>query len=36
MPEAISTQNLVTVPITSEELGRAGAFLPLNQNRTIK
>ena len=34
MPEAISTQNLVTLPITSQELGR-GAFLPPpNQNRT--
>ena len=29
MPEAISTQNLVTLPITSQELGRGGgAFLP--------
>ena len=27
MPEAISTQNLVTLPITNQELGR-GAFLP--------
>ena len=36
MPEAISTQNLVTLPITSQELGRGGAFLPPNQNRTIK
>ena len=36
MPEASSTQNLVTLPITSKELGR-GAFLPPpNQNRTIK
>ena len=36
MPEAISTQNLVTLPITSQELGR-GAFLPPpNQNGTIK
>ena len=35
MPEAICTQNLVTLPITSQELGR-GAFLPPNQNRTIK
>ena len=28
MPEAISAQNLVTLPITSQELGRGGAFLP--------
>ena len=28
MPEAISTQNVATLPITSQELGR-GAFLPL-------
>ena len=29
MPEAISTQNLVTLPVTSQELGRGGgAFLP--------
>ena len=33
MPEAFSTQNLVVLPITSQELGR-GAFLPPNQNRT--
>ena len=26
MPEAISTQNLVTLPITSQELGRGGGF----------
>ena len=36
MPEAISTQNLVTLPVTSQELGRGGGFLPPNQNRTIK
>ena len=36
MPEAISTQNLVTLPNTSQELGRGGAFLPPNQNSTIK
>ena len=35
MPGAISTQHLVTLPITSQELGR-GFFCPLNQNRTIK
>ena len=28
MSEAISTPNLVALPITSEELGRGGAFLP--------
>ena len=27
MPEAISTKNLVTLPITSQELGGGGAFL---------
>ena len=27
MPEAISTQNLVTLPITNQELGRGG-FAP--------
>ena len=37
MPEDISTQNLVTLPITSQELGRGGGFFaPPNQNRTIK
>ena len=36
MPETPSTQNLVTLPITSQELGRGGGFLPPNQNRTIK
>ena len=30
IPETISTKNLVTLPITSQELGR-GAFLPPNQ-----
>ena len=28
MPEAISTQNLVTLPITSQELGGGGLFCP--------
>ena len=28
MPEAISTQNLVTLPIASQELGRGGLFCP--------
>ena len=32
MPEAFSTPNLVALPITSKELGRA----PPNQNSTIK
>ena len=36
MPEAISTQNLVTLPITSQELGRGAFSPPPNQNRTIK
>ena len=37
MPEAFSTPNLVALPITSQELGRGGgAFLPPNQNSTIK
>ena len=36
MPEAISTQNVVTLPVTSQELGRGGRFAPPNQNRTIK
>ena len=36
MAEAISTPNLVALPISSQELGK-GAFLPPpNQNRTIK
>ena len=35
MPEAISTSNVVTLPITSQELSR-GAFLPPNQNRTCQ
>ena len=36
MPEAFSTPNLVALPISSQELGRGWAFLPPNQNRTIK
>ena len=28
MPEAISTPNLVTLPITSQELSRSGFFCP--------
>ena len=37
MPEAFSTPNLVALPITNQELGRGGgAFLPPNQNSTIK
>ena len=28
MPEAISTQNLVTLPITNQELGRGGLVCP--------
>ena len=36
MPEAFSTPNLVALPITSQELGRGGFFVPPNQNSTIK
>ena len=36
MPEAFSTQNLVALPITSQELGRGVFFVPPNQNSTIK
>ena len=36
MPEAVSTPNLVALPIASQELSRGGAFLPPNQNSTIK
>ena len=31
MPEAISTQNLVTLPITSQDLGRGEGFAPPQQ-----
>ena len=29
MPDVISTPNLVALTITSQELGRGGAFLPM-------
>ena len=35
IPKAFSTPSLVALNITSQELGR-GAFLPPNQNSTIK
>ena len=36
MPEVISTPNLVTLPVASQELGREGFFaIPPNQNRTF-
>ena len=35
MPEAISTPNLVALPITSHGLGGGGGFPP-NQNRTYQ
>ena len=33
MPEAISTRNFVTLPITSQELGRGGLFCPPPPNQ---
>ena len=28
MPEAISTLNLIVLPVTSQELGRGGGLIP--------
>ena len=36
MPEAIRTQNLVALPVTSQELGGGGFLPPPNKNSTIK
>ena len=36
MPEAISTPNLVSLPITSQEFGRGPFLPPPYQDRTIK